>query len=117
MVFEFHHVVKDTADADDVSGCPVEDDVARALDNAVFGPRAVATVAQMIAAGPGAEFGAGNAAYTLGISSNVAQGRNQQAFAPSARDFAEIFPLAILYVSADQRISRRHLQAVYGSRP
>jgi hypothetical protein len=72
MALEFHCVVKDSADAYDFRGYPEEDEVPRALDNAVFGPCAIATVPQMIAADLGAEFGTGNAAYPLGIGGNVA---------------------------------------------
>ncbi len=44
MACEFHHVVKDAANADEFTGYSIEREVARALDNAVFGARAVATI-------------------------------------------------------------------------
>ena len=42
MACELHHVVKYAANAEEFTGYPIEHEVARVLDNAVSGPRAVA---------------------------------------------------------------------------
>jgi hypothetical protein len=45
MACKFHHVVKYSANADEFTGYPIGHEVARALDNAVFGVAGFNTLA------------------------------------------------------------------------
>jgi len=61
MPFEFHHVMKNAANANYVDGSAVKQQVSRTVDDAVISPCTIATVPQMVAADMIAKFGAGNA--------------------------------------------------------
>ncbi|MBZ9768484.1 MULTISPECIES: hypothetical protein [unclassified Mesorhizobium] len=90
MAPEFHRVVENAANSDDLKRHPVEQEMAWSQNNAVFGPCSIPTIAQVIAADIASQVRAGDAAHPFGIGSNVAQRRNQQPFVTDTRDLAEI---------------------------
>ncbi|WP_347349872.1 hypothetical protein [Mesorhizobium dulcispinae] len=72
MAFEFHRVVKNATNAVESEAHSIKKQVARTLNDAVFGSRPVATVPQMVAANPAANFGADDATKPLRIVRNIA---------------------------------------------
>jgi hypothetical protein len=90
MAFELHHVMKNAANTNRVGGSMVKQEMKRALDNAVIGPRTVATVPQMIAADVVAKLGAGNTTCSHGIFSDVAQCDDQQPLVADTRNLTKI---------------------------
>ncbi len=71
MAFEFHHVVKNAANADHVNGRAVEQQMARSSDDALIGPGTIATVPQMKATDIVTKFGASDAAWSQWIGCDV----------------------------------------------